>query len=106
MGECHAYRGLELCHAIRRKERHLLVDYTWIEPGIRDPQRFGIHGEFPCAGSLYLVGYGDIRFDDIPERPGFRWAAGCTDDLTSVRFLGQRASDILALRDQVIVRVL
>jgi urease accessory protein UreH len=101
MGECNLYRRLDLRLTIHREARPLLIDRSVIEPPVHSPQRLGVAGPFPCTGSLYLAGFGDLRLGEIPERPDLQWAAGSTGDLTTLRILGQRAADILTLRDDL-----
>jgi urease accessory protein len=102
MGECHRYRCLELRLTIQQEEKLVLVDRTVVEPGSRDPRRLGIHGDFACVGSLYFAGYGDLVLEERRQHPDLRWAAGSAGGLTTVRILGRRASDILALRDEFV----
>jgi urease accessory protein len=106
MGECNRYRRLELRLTIRREDRLVLVDRALIEPKVHDPQRLGIHGAFPCTGSLYLVGFEDcaIEHPDHQRHDDLWWDAGSVADLTTVRFMGLRAADIIAKRDGLVQR--
>jgi urease accessory protein len=108
MGECNCYRRLDLRLTIRREDRPVLIDRTLIEPNVRDPHRLGIHGAFPCAGSLYLIGFDDraIEHPDLQSHHDLWWDAGSVADLTTVRFLGLRAADIIAKRDDFVQRAL
>jgi urease accessory protein len=108
MGECNRYRRLDLRLTIRREDRLVLIDRTLIEPKVQDPQRLGVHGAFPCSGSLYLVGFDDraIEHPDPQRHDDLWWDAGSVNDLTTVRFLGRRAADIIAKRDDLVQRAL
>jgi urease accessory protein len=108
MGECHHYRRLDLRLTVRREDRLVLVDRALIEPTVRDPRRLGVHGAFTCTGSLYLIGFDDcaIEHPDPQRHDDLWWDAGSVADLTTVRFLGLRAADIIAKREDLVQRAL
>jgi len=88
MGEIHQFTRLRLDVRARYNGRPCLIERARLEPAWRPLTSIGRHGEYPIAGTLYLIGDG-WTLSPAPTNPdGMTWASAKGDDYTFVRLLG------------------
>lgn len=98
MGERDRFGLLDLRLRIAVDGDTILIERARLEPRRRSLASLGRHGQFDCAGSLYLAGYGAL---DVGPDPGDRrvwWGHGRVGegDVTVVRCLGPTAQAVQA----------
>lgn len=94
MGECFAYRRLDLRLRVTVSGRQRLIERAVIEPALRPLAVVGRQGRYPCAGSLVTVGYNLPAA--LPNRTDVWLGADGGAELAMVRGL---ASSSEALRE-------
>jgi urease accessory protein len=98
MGERDAFACLDLRLRLAVAGRPVLVERARLEPAGRPLGLPGRHGPYPCAGALYLAGYGAPDLGHGPPGGPVWWGSGATaaGDVTLVRLLGPTAQALQA----------
>jgi urease accessory protein len=98
MGERFAYQRLDLRLRINVDGRPRFVERTLLDPRERPLTAIGRQGEFPCAGSLVMMGYPVPSMPDYPSDDIWLGADG-SPSLAIVRGLARSAE---ALREALL----